>query len=98
MNLLNVLRDYGPFDLLHFTGHGNDGVLAFEDGRGGVLPVDPMRLQAMFAPLGQPPCRVALLNACHSESMAQAQALARQVDEATHEAFGLAAWVGEIGA
>jgi hypothetical protein len=71
-NLLNILRDHGPFDLLHFTGHGSDGLLAFEDGHGGTLPLDAMRLQAIFTPLGRPPCRVAFLSACHSESMAQA--------------------------
>ena len=71
-NLLNTLRDHGPFDLLHFTGHGSDGLLAFEDGQGGTFPLDAMRLQAIFTPLGQPPCQVAFLSACHSESMAQA--------------------------
>jgi tetratricopeptide (TPR) repeat protein len=71
-NLLTILRDHGPFDVIHFTGHGNNGELAFEDGRAGALPVDPMRLQALFTPLGQPPCRVAFLSACHSESMAAA--------------------------
>ena len=71
-NLLNTLRDNGPADIIHFSGHGNDGILAFEDGRAGTLPLDPIRWQALFTPLGQPPCQVAFLSACHSESMAEA--------------------------
>ncbi len=71
-DVLNALRDHGPFDLLHFFGHGNDGVLAFEDGRGGVLPLDARHVHALFAPDGdQPPATVALLSACHSASMAE---------------------------
>ena len=71
-NVLNALREYGPFDLLHFSGHGGEGLLAFEDGEGGMFPLDAMRLRAIFAPLSRPPAQVAFLSACHSESMAQA--------------------------
>ncbi|HEY85788.1 MAG TPA: CHAT domain-containing protein, partial [Chloroflexi bacterium] len=71
-NTQNALRDHGPFHILHFTGHGNQDALAFEDDRGGLLPLDPMRWQAIFAPLSQAPAQVAFLSACHSQSMAQA--------------------------
>jgi hypothetical protein len=40
-NVLNALREYGPFDLLHFSGHGGEGLLAFEDGEGGCSPWTP---------------------------------------------------------
>ncbi len=71
-NAQAALRDHGPFHILHFTGHGNQEALAFEDNRGELLPIDQMRLQAIFTPLGQAPAQVAFLSACHSQSMAQA--------------------------
>jgi hypothetical protein len=71
-NLLAALCN-GPTDVLFFSGHGNaEGALVFEDGRGGVYMMDVPHLQALFAPLNGPPCRVAFLSACHSENMAQA--------------------------
>ncbi|PWH13594.1 MAG: hypothetical protein DDG58_13875 [Ardenticatenia bacterium] len=70
-NLLTALCN-GPADLLFFSGHGNEGELAFEDGRGGIYAMDVPHLQALFAPLGGPPCQVAFLSACHSENVAQA--------------------------
>ncbi|MGQ9794568.1 MAG: CHAT domain-containing protein, partial [Anaerolineae bacterium] len=70
-NLLAALRD-GPPDVLFFSGHGNMNELVFEDGRGGTYQLDAPRLQALFAPLDGPPCRVAFLSACHSASLAGA--------------------------
>ncbi|MGC8880472.1 MAG: hypothetical protein ACP5R2_14750, partial [Anaerolineae bacterium] len=70
-NLLTALCN-GPADLLFFSGHGGMNELAFEDGRGGVYAMDVPHLQALFAPLNGPPCQVAFLSACHSESMAGA--------------------------
>ncbi|MDW8070182.1 MAG: CHAT domain-containing protein, partial [Anaerolineae bacterium] len=70
-NLLAALC-HGPADVLFFSGHGNTGELVFEDGRGGVYPMDVPHLRALFAPLGGPPCRVAFLSACRSASVAQA--------------------------
>src|SRR3972149_5691329 len=71
-DVLNALRDFGPFDLLHFYGHGDKGVLAFEDGRGGIMPINQTHLHSLFAPGGRPAPPVALVSACHSGSMAEA--------------------------
>ena len=71
-NLLAALRDQGPFDILHYDGHGVPGALLFEDGTGGSIKVDAARLRAMFAPEPGGPAKLAVLSACHSESMAQA--------------------------
>ena len=71
-NLLAALRDQGPFDILHYDGHGVPGALLFEDGTGGSIKVDAARLKAMFAPEPKAPAKLAVLSACHSESMAQA--------------------------
>ena len=71
-NLLAALRDQGPFDILHYDGHGVPGALLFEDGKGGSIKVGAARLKAMFAPEPRAPAKLAVLSACHSESMAQA--------------------------
>ena len=71
-NLLEALRDQGPFDILHYDGHGVPGALLFEDGKGGSIKVGAARLKAMFAPEPRAPAKLAVLSACHSESMAQA--------------------------
>jgi hypothetical protein len=70
-NLARLLSQQ-EFDVLHFTGHGGRGALAFEDGRGGVYVLDPDRLEWLTAPGGRAPFRLAFLSACHSESVAQA--------------------------
>ncbi len=61
-----------PFDLLHYTGHGGKGALAFEDGRGGLHRLDAAQLAALVRPGGRPAFRLAFLSACHSASLAQA--------------------------
>ena len=71
-NLLTALRDQGPFDILHYYGQGVPGALLFEDGKGGSIKVDAARLKAMLAPEPMAPAKLAVLSACHSESMAQA--------------------------
>lgn len=56
--------------VLHFMGHGDfdpqlgQGVLLFEDGRGGCLPLTGQALAAKVA--GVPSLRLVVLNACHS--------------------------------
>ena len=55
-NLARLLRQQ-EFDVLHFTGHGGRGALAFEDGRGGVYALDPGRLEWLAAPGGRAPFR-----------------------------------------
>ena len=71
-NLLASLRERGPFDLLHFDGHGTPGKLLFEDGRGGGHPIDFTRLAAMFAAeKRRSPATLAVLSACHSASVAE---------------------------
>jgi hypothetical protein len=53
-NLARLLNQQ-DFDILHFTGHGGRGVLAFEDGRGGVYALDPDRLEWLAASDGRAP-------------------------------------------
>ena len=60
------------FDLLHFSGHGGSGELAFEDDSGGLFPLDGATLQKLIAPGGKAPFRLAFLSACHSASVAPA--------------------------
>ncbi|MBM3749133.1 MAG: CHAT domain-containing protein, partial [Acidobacteria bacterium] len=69
LSRLLTLHNYG---ILHFTGHGGLGLLCFEDGRGGLYDLTPDKFQALIAPEGRAPFRLAFLSACHSESMAQA--------------------------
>ncbi|MFQ3683677.1 CHAT domain-containing protein, partial [Roseiflexus sp.] len=63
-----------PFDLLHFTGHGSQGldgssVLMLEDEVGAARPLAAADLQRL---LGANPCRLAFLSACHSAGLAKA--------------------------
>jgi hypothetical protein len=60
------------FDLLHYSGHGSTGSLAFEDGCGGLQALGTRQLADLVCPGGQPAFRLAFLSACHSGSMAQA--------------------------
>ncbi len=60
------------FDILHFSGHGASGELAFEDGRGGLFPLHTDALKRLIAPGGRAPFRLAFLSACHSASLAPA--------------------------
>ena len=55
--------------VLHYTGHGHPQCLTFEDGRGGLQPVPPRRLEALVRP--RPPA-LAVVCACHSLRAAQA--------------------------
>lgn len=56
-----------PFDMLHFTGHGSQAqqgvALALEDDVGALRLMFSAELQSHF---DEPPCRLALLSACHS--------------------------------
>jgi len=63
-----------PFDILHFSGHGTSGELAFEDGKGGLFPLRAGELKRLIAPGqgGRAPFRLAFLSACRSASLAPA--------------------------
>jgi tetratricopeptide (TPR) repeat protein len=69
----NLMRLLTPHDyhILHFTGHGGDGVLAFEDGRGTAHPVTADDLRRLIGVAHRPPV-LAFLSACHSESLVHA--------------------------
>jgi tetratricopeptide (TPR) repeat protein len=69
----NLMRLLTPHDyhILHFTGHGGDGVLAFEDERGTAHPVTADDLRRLIGVAHQPPV-LAFLSACHSESLVHA--------------------------
>lgn len=60
------------FDLLHYTGHGSPGALAFEDGRGGLHALPADHLVGLVCPGGQPAFRLAFLSTCHSARLATA--------------------------
>lgn len=65
------LMNYVPmgFEILHYSGHGHEEFLAFEDGRGGMQPVngkvfeDAIRMAGSF--------KLGIVSACHSENIAR---------------------------
>jgi CHAT domain len=67
--LRREIADSGPFDVVHFDGHGRDGVstgeILFEDDAGNASPVSPEEFAATLAVV---PPRLILLNACRSAS------------------------------
>jgi hypothetical protein len=76
-DLLERLLRYRP-TIVHFSGHGNSaGELALEDETGEVKPLSATILAALFRVLGRT-VRCVVLNACYSES--QAQAIAEHID------------------
>jgi tetratricopeptide (TPR) repeat protein len=60
------------FDVLHYTGHGSQEALAFEDGRGGLHALTADQLAALVCPSGELAFRLAFLSACHSGKLAAA--------------------------
>jgi hypothetical protein len=68
-SLEQVIAENGPFDIVHFDGHGQTAaagtVLLFEDGAGGEDPVDS---DAFAEVVGAADPRLILLNACRSAS------------------------------
>lgn len=60
------------FDILHVSGHGGGGEVAFEDECGGLFPLDGKTLRRLLAPGGRVPFRLAFLSACHSAALAPA--------------------------
>ncbi|MDJ0798412.1 MAG: SUMF1/EgtB/PvdO family nonheme iron enzyme [Calothrix sp. MO_167.B12] len=62
--------------IIHFIGHGmrdGDGTaLVLEDEVGMTRSLSESELEIALSNLKQPPCQLALLNACHSEKLAQA--------------------------
>lgn len=73
-------RDRPPFSVLHYLGHGYKpedvpaGYLIFEDQTGGLRPLRDDQLLQVLNPTGssQPEFRLAVVMACHSESVAAA--------------------------
>jgi len=68
-DVTEALNRYKP-DVVHFSGHGSDNFLVFDDPRGDPQPVDfshfGMLLQAAVKPI-----RLALFNACNSSEQAE---------------------------
>ncbi len=60
------------FDLLHFSGHGGQDSLIFENQAGEAMPLKGDTLRRVLFPGGRVPFRLAFLSACHSESAAKA--------------------------
>jgi len=80
VSALLARRSRLPFQVLHYFGHGAqsdlalNGKLVFEDGTGGGRGLDAPRLRAVLNPTNRPAPEfaVAVLTACHSESVAAA--------------------------
>ena len=68
------------FQVLHYLGHGfkakdaHEGFLVLEDKTSGARWLEPSRLSAMLNPTSNQQFQVAVLSACHSESVASALA------------------------
>jgi tetratricopeptide (TPR) repeat protein len=62
-------------DILHFSGHGalgDEGVaLVLENELGAARLMRGDELRTLLAPLTQPPCRLAMVSACHSQGIAE---------------------------
>jgi len=56
---------------LHYSGHGEPGFLAFEDGRGGTHSVVPRTLRSLLE-AGERKVRLVVVSACHSRKAGQA--------------------------
>ncbi len=80
VSALMARRDRPPFSVLHYLGHGYKpedvpaGYLIFEDQSGDVRPLRDHHLLAVLNPTGrpEPEFRLAVVTACHSESVAAA--------------------------
>lgn len=64
-----LLGRFGPFDVVHFIGHGNPDVLVLEDELGRMDPVSATDLADALAKQG---VHLVVLNVCDSESPAEA--------------------------
>ncbi len=71
--------DHTPFQVVHYLGHGykpaqkQTGYLVLEDPQGAARLLEPIHLHTMLNPTGGPPeFQLAVLLACHSESVADA--------------------------
>lgn len=90
-DLQGLLLRHAP-NILHFSGHGsNAGEIVLEDGDGRAHPVTPHALHSVFAALADP-IRCVVLNACFSQT--QAEAIARHVDAVV----GMGAAIGDRAA
>lgn len=65
------LMNYVPqgFEILHYSGHGHKDFLAFEDGRGGLQPVDGKVLEDAMRMAGS--LKLGIVSACYSENIAK---------------------------
>jgi hypothetical protein len=57
---------------LHYSGHGHEDFLAFEDGRGATYELDPAKLQQLFAAGGTRGVQLVFVSACHSRRAGEA--------------------------
>jgi predicted ATPase len=61
--------------IIHFIGHGAatepECTLIFEGDFGEARHLSPYDLEKIVSSIGRPPCQLAVLNACHSETLAQ---------------------------
>ena len=70
----STLDRYDP-DILHFSGHGDNSALLFENDRGEAIAVDKVALANLLG--SQKNLKLVILNACYSRD--QAQAIANKV-------------------
>ncbi len=86
-DLLQALNEVKP-RVVHFSGHGSEDELLFEDGAGNPKPVSKEDITRFIA-LGSDHVRVVIFNACYSRD--QAEAAAEHVDVA----IGMNAPIGD---
>jgi len=90
-DLQGLLLRHAP-DILHFSGHGRAaGEIVLEDSSGRIHPVTSQALGSVFAALADP-IRCVVLNACFSQT--QAEAIAQHVDAVV----GMAITIGDRAA
>ncbi|HDN80209.1 MAG TPA: CHAT domain-containing protein, partial [Chloroflexi bacterium] len=102
-------RDRPRFAILHYLGHGfkpqdvPEGMLIFESESGDVRPLNPLQLRLALNPTNspEPEFRLAVVMACHSESVAQAlyalgipHIVAVDADETVYQRSALAFFPG----
>ncbi len=76
-DLSQALLDVKP-DIVHFSGHGmSNGALCIEDKLGGMHPIQPEALAALFEQFSET-VKCVVLNACYS--VIQAESIARYIN------------------
>lgn len=57
---------------IHYSGHGDESCLAFEDGKGAIHAIDPVVLNTLFQAGGTRDVEFVVVNSCHSQLAGEA--------------------------